>query len=283
MEAAVGRDISRAVVEAHLSCRQLPTRLHAAHTRTPTGKNDVGHPATVSNRLTHRVDAGPARDHDRPPVIPPYRTREDHHRRARKPGRSARAERAGVWSDAPALITGALCDQAPRPRQRHAAAARTLDPPASRRSGRRTRVPCGACWLGMGCMRPLRVCNTYPDLDDACNGHAPRTVGRPTPCTAKRVRANRRAVVVWPARGQWRRPPHVSPPRPPAWADATQQPLSALAAPHSPLSQQPQRSTRPDQRGLDADQVAVLHRHARHTRRQNLAAAWPQMEPERRP
>jgi site-specific DNA recombinase len=61
VEAAVVRDVFRIVVEEHLSCRQITKRLHAVHTRTPTGKNRVWHPATVRNILTNRVYAGHAR------------------------------------------------------------------------------------------------------------------------------------------------------------------------------------------------------------------------------
>jgi site-specific DNA recombinase len=61
VEAAVVQDIFRTLVEEQLSCRQITKRLNAVHTRTPTGKNRVWHPATVRNILTNRVYAGQAR------------------------------------------------------------------------------------------------------------------------------------------------------------------------------------------------------------------------------
>jgi site-specific DNA recombinase len=91
VEAAVVRDIYRALVEAQLSCRQITKRLNAAQTRTPTCKNHVWHPAKVRNILTNRVYAGQARDHYRQPVIPPYPKQEEHQRRYLKTGRSYRA------------------------------------------------------------------------------------------------------------------------------------------------------------------------------------------------
>ena len=51
VEAAVVRDIYRALVEEQLSCRQITKRLNAAKTPTPTGKNAVWQHATVRNIL----------------------------------------------------------------------------------------------------------------------------------------------------------------------------------------------------------------------------------------
>ena len=59
--ADVVRSIYRALVEEHLSCRQITKRLNAAHTPTPSGKNHVWHAATVRTILTNRVYAGQAR------------------------------------------------------------------------------------------------------------------------------------------------------------------------------------------------------------------------------
>ena len=283
LEAAGVRDISRALVEEQLSCRQITTRLNAAQTRTPTGKNHVWHPATVRNILTNRVYAGQARDHYRQPVIPPYRKREEHQRRDLKTGRSSRAESEWVWSDAPALITVELFEKAQRQRQRHAEAARQMYRPASRRYLLRTLVTCGECGLGMVCIRPLSVCKKYPYLYDECKGHSPLTVGRATKCDTKRVRADRLDAVVWQALCQLRRHPHVIPPRHQAWAEAIQQNLSALEAQLLPLLQRQQRIERQDQRVLDADQAEVLNLSELHMQRQKLAAEWPQIEQERRP
>jgi site-specific DNA recombinase len=91
-EAAVVRDIFRALVEEQLSCRQITKRLNAVQTRTPTGKSQVWHPATVRNILTNRVYVGQARYNYRQPVIPRYRKREAHQLRYLKTGRSYRSE-----------------------------------------------------------------------------------------------------------------------------------------------------------------------------------------------
>jgi site-specific DNA recombinase len=133
VEAAVVRDIYRALVEEHLSCRQITKRLNAAHTLTPTGKNHVWHPATVRNILTNRIYAGQARYNYRQPVTPRYRKREEHQLRSLKTGRSYRAESEWVWSDAPVIIPVELFDKAQLQLQRHAEAARKMYPPASRR------------------------------------------------------------------------------------------------------------------------------------------------------
>src|SRR4029434_6921559 len=68
VEAAVVRDISRALVEEQRSCRLITKRLNAANTPTPTGKNTVWQHATVRNILANRTSTGQARYHDRQPV-----------------------------------------------------------------------------------------------------------------------------------------------------------------------------------------------------------------------
>jgi site-specific DNA recombinase len=282
LEAAGVRDIYGAVVEEHLRCRQLTQRLNASQTLTPTGKNHVWHPATVRNLLTTRVSAGPARDNDRQPVIPPYRQRAAPPRRYLQTGRRDRAESAWVVSDAPASITVALFDKAPRQLQRNAEAARKLYQPTARRYVLRTRVTCGECGLGRVCIRQLSVGKKDQDLDDECKGHSPLTVGRPPKCDAKRVRADRLEAVVWPAWCPLRRHPHVIPPRHQAWAEATQQHLSALEAQPSQRFQRQQRIERQDPRVLEASQAEVLNLRARQTRRQKRSAEWQQIEPERR-
>jgi site-specific DNA recombinase len=75
--AEVVRSLYRAIVEEHLSCRQLTKRLNASHTPTPAGKSQVWHPATVSSILTNRVYAGQARYHYRQPVAPRYRKMDE--------------------------------------------------------------------------------------------------------------------------------------------------------------------------------------------------------------
>jgi site-specific DNA recombinase len=282
LEAAVVRDIYRALVEEQLSCRQITKRLNASKTLTPTGKNHVWHPATVRNILTNRVYAGQARYNYRQPVIPQYRKREEHQLRSLKTGRRYRSESEWVLSDAPALITVELFDKAPLQLQRNAEAARKMYQPASRRYLLRTRVKCGECGLGMVCIRQLSVCKKYQYLYDECKGHSPLTVGRPTKCDAKRVRADRLDAVVWQALCQLLRHPKVIPQLHHAWAEAKQQNLSALEAQQSQLFQRQQRIERQDQRLLDAYQAEVLNLSELQTRRQKLSAELQQIEQERR-
>ena len=86
VEAAIVRDIYRALVEEQLSCRQITKRLNAAKTPTPTGKNSVWQPATVRNILTNRAYAGQARYNYRQPVIPQYRKTRNTNCSISKPG-----------------------------------------------------------------------------------------------------------------------------------------------------------------------------------------------------
>src|SRR5215831_14704978 len=77
VEAAVVRDIYRALVEEQLSCRQITKRLNAAKTPTPTGKNAVWQHATVRNILANRTYTGQARYNYRQPVLPQSRKKEE--------------------------------------------------------------------------------------------------------------------------------------------------------------------------------------------------------------
>ena len=77
-EAEVVRAIYRALVEEHLSCRQITKRLNAAKTPTPTGKNTVWQHATVRNILANRPSTGQARDNYRQPVLPQARKKGKH-------------------------------------------------------------------------------------------------------------------------------------------------------------------------------------------------------------
>lgn len=132
-EADVVRAISRTLVEAHLSCRQITKRLNAAKTPTPPGKNSVWPSATLRNILTNRLYAGQARDHYRRPVIPKYRQTEAHQLRSLKTGRSSRAESEWMWSDAPAMIPAELFAKVHWQRRRNAETARKRYQPGSRR------------------------------------------------------------------------------------------------------------------------------------------------------
>ena len=95
VEAAVVQDIYRALVEEQLSWRQIPKRLNAAKTPTPTGKNTVWQHATVRNILANRTYTGQARYNYRQPVLPQSRKKEEHQLRSLKTGRSYRA--ASAW------------------------------------------------------------------------------------------------------------------------------------------------------------------------------------------
>jgi site-specific DNA recombinase len=281
-EAEVVRAMYRALVEEQLSCRQITKRLHASQTPTPTGKNTVWHPATVRNMLTNRVYAGPARYNDRQPTMPKYRKTAEPQLRSLKTGRSYRAAREWSLSEAPAIITLERFEKAQLPLQRQAAGARKMYQPTSGRSLLRPRVTCGLCGLGMVCIRQHRVWKKYPYLYYECKGHAPLSVGRPTRCAAKRVRADRLDGVGWHALCQLLRTPTMIPQLHPTWVDAKRQDLSALAAQQAQLHQRRQRIERQDQRLLDAYQAESINLRELHTRRQKLAGQWQQIEPEHR-
>jgi site-specific DNA recombinase len=132
-EAEVVRARYPAWVAEHLRCRQIPKRLNASHTATPTGKNPVWQGAPGRHSLTTRVYAGQARYNYRRPVVPQSRKTAAHHRRSLQTGRSERTESAGIGSEAPAIIPVELFEKAPWHRRRNAATARRMSQPTSGR------------------------------------------------------------------------------------------------------------------------------------------------------
>jgi hypothetical protein len=155
VEAEVVRQRYRALVEEHLTCRQITKRLNAAQIPTPTGHNTVWQAATVSAILTHRVYAGQARYNYRQPGLPRYRKHAAAPPRTLKTGRHYRPERDWIWSDASPLISPELFEKAQL--QRNAAAARKLYQPSSHRYLLRTLVKWGDCGLAMNCSRHTSV------------------------------------------------------------------------------------------------------------------------------
>jgi site-specific DNA recombinase len=277
VEAAVIRELYRALVEEQLSCRQITKRLNAAKTPTPTGKNTVWQPATVRAILTNRVYSGQARYNYRQHVIPRYRKTEAHHLQELKTGRRYRAEREWVWSDAPAIISVELFDKAQRQLQRNAATARKMYYPASRRYLLRTLVKCGGCGLGMVGIRQQSACKKYEYLYYACKGREPLNVGRTTRCKAKLVRADRLDAVVWDALCHLLHTPSVIPQLHQTWAEAKHHTLAGLEAQQAQLLQRRQRLERQEQRLLDAYQAEIITLQELQTRRQKLAGELHQI------
>lgn len=129
--------------------------------------------------------------------LPRYRQTEEHPRHSLKPGRSYRPEHEGVWSEAPALMTGEVFEKVQLQLQRNAAVARKMYQPTSCRDLLRTLVKCGACGLGCGCIRPQSGCQTSESLSYEGKGPPPLTCGRVTKCQSRRGRADRLDPGVW--------------------------------------------------------------------------------------
>jgi site-specific DNA recombinase len=277
IEAAVVRDIYRALVEEQLSCRQITKRLNAAKTPTPTGKNAVWQHATVRNILANRTYTGQARYNYRQPVLPQSRKKAEHRLRSLKTGRSYRAESEWVWSDAPAIINVELFDKAQLQLQRNAASARKMYRPTAHRYLLRTLVQCGECGLRMVCIRQRSSHKKYEYFYYACKGYSPLSVGRTTKCHAKLVRADRLDALVWDALEHVLHQPSVIPQLHQTWAEAKQDSLSGLEAQQAQLLQRQQRLERQKQRLLDAYQAEIITLHELQTRRQKLAAELHQI------
>ena len=279
-EAEVVRQIYLALVEEHLSCRQITKRLNETQIPTPSGKNQVWHAATVRGILTNRTYAGTARYNHRQPVLPKYRKTEAHLLHNLKTGRSYRPESEWVWSAAPAIITAELFDKAQLQLQRNREAARKMYQPASRRYLLRTLVKCGECGLGMICIRQLSICKKYEYFYYECKGHSPLTCGRVTKCLSRRVRADRLDAVVWDALRRLLDTPSIIPQLHQTWAAAKQQNLSALTAQQAQLLARRKRLERQRERLLDAYQAEIISLSELQPRRQKLSAELQQIEQE---
>jgi site-specific DNA recombinase len=280
VEADVVRRIYRLLVEEHLSCRQITKRLNTSHTPTPSGRNQVWHPATVRTLLTNRVYAGQARYNYRQLVVPRSRKTTEVHLHSFKTGRRYRPETEWVWSDAPAIISDELFAKAQVQLQRNAELAHRRYQPTSRRYLLRRLVQCGACGLGMVCTRQRSVCKKYEYLYYECRGHAPLTCGRVGPCPSRRVRADRLDAVVWQALSHLLQTPTMIPHLHQTWAQAEQQHGAALAAQQTQLLQRRQRLERQSQRLLDAYQTEIISLSELQSRRLKLTAELQRIEQE---
>jgi site-specific DNA recombinase len=280
-EAAVVQRLYRLLVEEHLSCRQITTRLNASHTPTPSGRHQVWHPGTVRRLLTHHIYAGRARDNSRQPGMSSHRELGATQPDMRTPGRRYRPESEWIWSNAPAIIPPEVCEKAQIQWPRHATLAQKMYQPTSHRSLLRRLVTCGECGLGMTCCRQRSVCTRDEYLYYECKGHAPLTCGRLHPCPSRRVRADRLDAVVWQALSQLLQTPEVLPHLHQTWARAEQQHWSTLAAQQAQLSQRQPRLERQNQRFLDAYQAEVINLNEWHSRRLKLTGELHQIEQER--
>jgi site-specific DNA recombinase len=257
-EADVVRHIYRMLVEEPLSCRQITKRLNEAHTPTPSGHNQVWHPATVRRLLTNRAYAGRARYNYRQSGAPRSRPQAAGPLDAPTTGRRYRPEAEWVWSDAPAIIAPELFEKAAVQLRRNAILAKKMYQPTSCRYLLRRLVKCGECGLSLMGTRQRSVCKKYEYLYYECKGHAPLSCGRQHTCPSRRVRADRLDAVVWHALCQLLRRPTVIPRLHQTWAQAKQQHSSALTAQHAQLSQRRQRIERQSQRLLDAYQTEMI-------------------------
>jgi site-specific DNA recombinase len=276
-EAAVVQHIYWLLVEEHLSCRQITKRLNESHTPTPSGHNQVWHPATVRRLLTNHVYAGRARYNYRQPVTPSYRIQDGTQLHSLKTGRRYRPQSEWVWSDAPAIISAELFEKAHRQLQRNAIMAKKMYQPTSCRYLLRRLVKCGECGLSLIGTRQRSVCKKYEYLYYECKGHAPLSCGRPHTCPSRRVRADRLDAVVWRALSQLLQRPTVIPRIHQTWAQAKQQHSSALAAQQTHLLQRRQRLERQSQRLLDAYQAEIISLSELQTRRLRLTAEVEQI------
>jgi site-specific DNA recombinase len=255
-----------------MSGRQLTKRLNEARPPTPSGKNRVWQPATVSTLLTNRVYTGHARYNYRQPVLPQYRKVDETQIHYLKTGRSYRPPQDWSWSEAPALLTRELFEKAQLQLQRNAAAARKMYQPTSRRYLLRTLVKCGECGLGMVASHQRSVCKKYDYLYYEGKGHSPLTGGRVTKGPSRRVRADRLDAVVWQSLSELLCTPTVIPQLHSTWAQAKQQNLTTLTAQHAQVRQRTQRVERQVQRLLDAYQAEVITLSELQLRRQKLTA-----------
>jgi site-specific DNA recombinase len=257
-EAEVVRHLYQAVVEEHMSCRQLTKRLNAERIPTPSGKNQVWQAATVRNILTNRVYTGRARYNYRQPALPKYRKGADAQLHGHKTGRSYRSPSEWVESEAPAIIPVELFEKAQLQLHRNAEVARRLYQPTSRRYLLRTLVKCGECGLGMTGIHQHSKCKKYDYLYYVCRGQSPLTCGRIAKCASHRVRADRLDAVVWKSLSELLQTPTLLPQLHVSWTQTKQHMVTALTAQQEQLRQRKQRVERQSERLLDAYQAEII-------------------------
>jgi site-specific DNA recombinase len=269
-EAAVVRQLYRAVVEEQLSCRQLTKRLNISRTPTPSRKNQVWQAGTVRNILTNRVYTGQARYNYRQPGLPKYRKVAEAPLRSDKTGRSYRSPSEWIVSDAPAILPVELFEKAQLQLHRNAEVARKRYQPTSRRYLLRTLVKCGECGLGMTGIHQHSKCKKYDYLYYVCRGQSPLTCGRITKCVSHRVRADRLDAVVWQSLSELLQTPTLLPQLHQSWAQTKQHTLTALTAQQEQLRQRKSRVERQSERLLDAYQAEIITLNELQLRRGKL-------------
>ena len=269
-EAAVVRQLYRAVVEEQLSCRQLTKRLNASRLPTPSRKNQVWQAGTVRNILTNRVYTGLARYNYRQPVLPKYRKGVETQGHGHKTGRSYRSPSEWVESEAPAIIPVELFEKAQLQLQRNTEVARKGYQPTSRRYLLRTLGKCGECGLGMSGIHQHSKCKKYDSLYSVCRGQSPLTCGRVTKCASHRVRADRLDAVVWKSLSELLQTPVLLPRLHGSWAQTKQHTVTALTAQQEQLRQRKQRVERQSERLLDAYQSESITLSELQLRRSKL-------------
>jgi site-specific DNA recombinase len=269
-EAAVVRQLYRAVVEEQLSCRQLTKRLNTSRLPTPSGKNQMWQAGTVRNILTNRVYTGLARYNYRQPAVPKYRKGAEAPGHGHRTGRSYRSPNEWVESEAPTIIPVELFEKTQLQLHRNAEVARKMYQPTSRRYLLRTLVKCGECGLGMSGIHQRSKCKKYDYLYYVCRGQSPLTCGRITKCASHRVRAERLDAVVWQSLSELLQTPTLLPQLHVSWAQTKQHAVTALTAQQEHLQQRKQRVERQSDRLLDAYQAEIITLRELQLRRSKL-------------
>jgi site-specific DNA recombinase len=282
-QAEVIHEMYRLLVDEQRSCRQIAKHLNATRTPTPSGQNVVWLPGVVRHILRNRIYIGEARYNYRQAVMPRSRKPQSALGQAEKTGRRYRPESEWIWSEAPAIISGELFDQAQLQLQRNAALSRRQYQPTSERYLLRRLVACGECGLCLNGshQRTTSQHTTYEYLYYACSGANPLTRGRVKPCPSRRVRAERLDAVVWHALTELLQHPDVIPRLHQSWAEAHDQQASSLQAQQEGLRTRQQRLERQSQRLVDAYQHDIISLEELRSRRQTITSELRHIEHER--
>ena len=142
-------DVVRAIVgwllHEQRTTRHIVKRFNAQPLPTRTGRNHVGHAASVRSMLPKMLYTGHRYDHQTKTGGPRTETRRTCNPRKDNSAREGRPPEAWVPITAPAIIRAPICVKAQEQRQRHQEKARRASQPPSQRYRLRTRVRCGHC------------------------------------------------------------------------------------------------------------------------------------------
>lgn len=267
IEAQNVRAMYRWVLDDGLSARQVAKRMNAMGIRPRRARVWVA--GSVYVILTNPAYAGTATYGKREPAEPKHPRKPGAYRKNAKSSHIVRPREQWLYVPIPALVTHEEQEAV-----RACLAANKLLAPRNVQHDYllRTLVTCGECGWKMASTRQVSKCKRYEYFYYACERHDPVDTGRPTPCTAKRVRAEELDAVVWDAVRSWVQSPEMLQCEVSAW-QTSRQAGSSAAKDLARLQGASRQLELQVERLLDAYQRGAMSVEQLQARRERLDAA----------